>query len=258
MTTIAFTPIQLLLLFFAGAAASAVNAVAGGGTLITFPLMTIGMHMSTKMANATNSVSLWPGSLSGAFGFKNLLHKTAHYLKTLFIPTALGSAAGALLFLNTSEHGFQIAVPFLILVADILLFLQPQVKKFAAKGDHALPIWFGVVMQFFVAAYGGYFGAGMGIMMLAAFALYIEGTIHELNAVKNWLGVIINVVCSLVFITKGLIAPVPAIALTLGSVLGGFSAAKLSQRLNPDKLRIAIAIYGLFMALYFAYQAWHT
>lgn len=252
-----FQPLQLFLLFLAGAAASAVNAVAGGGTLITFPLMTIGMHMDLKIANATNSVSLWPGSLSGAFGFKNLLHKTGHYLKTLFIPTALGSAAGALLFMNTSKHGFQIAVPFLILMADILLFLQPKVKKFAAAhGEHHTSLWFGAVMQFFVAVYGGYFGAGMGIMMLAAFALYIEGTIHELNAVKNWLGVIINFVCSLVFISQGLIAVVPAIALTSGSVLGGFSAAKLSQRVNPDKLRLCIAFYGLFMVAYFAYEAW--
>jgi uncharacterized membrane protein YfcA len=215
------------------------------------------MHMSTKMANATNSVALWPGSLSGAMGFKNLLHKTGHYLKTLFIPTALGSTAGALLFMNTSEHGFQIAVPFLILVADILLFMQPKVKAFASRGEKKTPIWFGCLMQFLVATYGGYFGAGMGIMMLAAFALYIEGTIHELNAVKNWLGVIINFVCSFVFVFEHLIAVVPAIALALGSICGGFSAAKLSQRIDPDKLRIGIACYGLLMAGYFAYHVWH-
>ena len=235
--------------------ASAINSVAGGGSLITFPLLTLGLHMPVKIANATNSVALWPGSLGGAFGFKNLLPKTGHYLKTLFLPTAIGSAMGALLFMNTSEHGFKLAVPFLILVADLLLFLQPQVKAFAARDGKKTPLWVGCILQFFVAAYGGYFGAGMGIMMLAAFALYIEGTIHELNAVKNWLGVIINFVCSLVFVFQRLIDPLPALALTCGSIFGGFYAARFSQRIDPNKLRLGIAVYGLIMAGYFAYEA---
>ena len=211
--------------------------------------------MPTRIANATNSVALWPGSLGSAFGFNNLLSKTGHYLKTLFLPTAIGSAAGAWLFLHTSEHGFQIAVPFLILLADILLFLQPQVKKFANHEGRSLPLWVGAFIQFLVSAYGGYFGAGMGIMMLAAFALYIEGSIHELNAIKSWLGVIINFTCSLVFIWQKLIDVPVAIALTLGSVVGGFYAARISQKIDPEKLRITIAIYGLFMASYFAYKA---
>ncbi len=229
--------------------------MAGGGSLLTFPLLTLGLHMNAKVANATNSVALWPGSLGSAFGYRNLFHKTGHYLKTLFIPTAVGSALGALLFMNTSEHGFKLAVPCLILVADILLFLQPQVKRFATRGGKKTPLWFGCVIQFLVAGYGGYFGAGMGIMMLAAFALYIDGTLHELNAVKNWLGVIINFVCSIVFVTQHLIDPIPAVALTIGSIFGGFYAAKFSQKIDPDKLRIVIAVYGLLMAGYFAYVA---
>ena len=214
------------------------------------------MRLDTKIANATNSVSLWPGSLGGAFGFKNLFHKTGHYLKTLFVPTVLGSIAGAFLFMRTSEKAFAIAVPFLILVADLLLFLQPKVKEFASRNGKKTSIWFGCLIQFLVSVYGGYFGAGMGIMMLAAFALYIDGTIHELNAVKNWLSVIINFTCSIVFIVQGWVAYIPAIALTLGSIVGGFYGAKYSQRFDPNKLRIVIAWYGLVMAGYFAYQAW--
>lgn len=115
--------------------------------------------------------------------------------------------------------------------------------------------------------YGGYFGAGMGIMMLAAFALYMAGTIHELNAVKNWLGLIINFVASLVFVfakgpapprgelVVGLVWIWPGIALGLGAIAGGFVAARISQRVQPDKLRIAIAIYGFLMAGYFVYRA---
>jgi uncharacterized membrane protein YfcA len=218
-------------------------------------MLTIGLGMKTTVANATNSVSLWPGSLGGAIGFKNLLPKTGHYLKTLFLPTAIGSAAGAWLFLRTTEGVFQKVVPALILFAALLLFLQPQVKKFALKGGKAVPVWAGFVIQFVVSVYGGYFGAGMGIMMLAAFGLYIEGTIHELNAVKSWLGVIINFVCSLVFVFEKLIDPWVAVVLTVGSVVGGFYGAKLSQKVDPEKMRRVIAIYGLLMAGYFAYRA---
>jgi uncharacterized membrane protein YfcA len=233
--------------------------VAGGGSLITFPTLTFGLGMPTNVANATNSVSLWPGSLGGAIGFRNLLGKTAHHLKVLFLPTLLGAIAGALLFVNTDVKRFDQIVPWLIFLAAMLLLLQPQVKKWALRGERALPTWAGVVIQFFVAVYGGYFGAGMGIMMLAAFAVFMEGTLHELNAVKNWLGVIINVACSVVFIgvsagSKQLVEPMPAIVLSLGAIVGGFLAARVSQRINPDRLRLVIALYGVGMAAFYLYR----
>lgn len=112
-----------------------------------------------------------------------------------------------------------------------------------------------MIAQFLVSVYGGYFGAGMGIMMLAAFALYMEGTIHELNAVKSWLGLVINLVASILFVFKGLIHVPAAVALSVGSVIGGFYAAKLSQRIQQDKLRTAIAVYGIGMA---AFYLWKT
>ena len=95
----------------------------------------------------------------------------------------------------------------------------------------------------------------MGIMMLAVFSLTVEGTIHELNSLKSWLGVLINVACSVVFLTKGLIEPMTAAVLTCGSIVGGFGAAKFSQRFDPDKLRVVIAMYGFVMAAYFGYRA---
>ena len=113
----------------------------------------------------------------------------------------------------------------------------------------------GVILQFFVALYGGYFGAGMGIMMLACFALFMEGTIHELNAVKTWLGLVINFAASAMFIVERIVDPTVAVILTVGSIIGGFYAAKYSQRVNPDKMRTAIAIYALFAGCYFLYKA---
>ncbi|RYG48975.1 sulfite exporter TauE/SafE family protein [bacterium] len=239
------------LLFGAGALANAINAVAGGGSLITFPLLRFGFKMDSVVANATNSVSLWPGSLGGAVGFLNLLPKTKPYLKLLAVPTFLGSALGAWLLVATPKSVFDAIVPFLILLAAFLLLLQPQVKALVLKGGRKLPPFVGVIVQTVVSIYGGYFGAGMGIMMLAAFSLYMEGTIHELNAVKSWLGTLINLVASIVFIQQGKVDMEFALWLTAGSVLGGYLAGKYSQNLHPEGLRKAIAVYGIAMALYY-------
>jgi len=249
------TPGQAILLVCVGAAASGLNAVAGGGSLISFPTLTLAIGLPENIANATNAAGLWPGSIAGGIGFRNLLPKTAHYLKALFIPTLLGSICGAFLLLYTSNEIFMRVVPGLILLASILLLFQSKVKRFVLGHESKLPEAYGWVLQFLVATYGGYFGAGMGIMMLAAFALYMDGTIHELNAVKNWLGVIINFSASVVFFAKGFVVLWPAVCILLGALVGGFLAARVSQRFNPDKLRIAIAIYGFAMTAFFIYRA---
>jgi uncharacterized protein len=238
-----------------GAIAAGINTVAGGGSLISFPFLTLGAHIPSLEANATNSASLWPGSLAGAFGFKDLLHKTRKYFAVLAMPTLLGSMVGAWLLILSSEKLFDSVIPFLILLASLLLVVQPRVKALAKKHDRPTPLWLGILVQFMVSAYGGYFGAGMGIMMLGSFALYMDGNIHELNAVKNWLGLIINLVASIILAAKGLVLWGPFLALTAGSLVGGFYAARWSQRFDSDKLRLAIAIYGFAMTVYFFWRA---
>lgn len=238
-----------------GAIGSAVNAIAGGGSLLSFPALLIGVRLPETLANATNSFSLWPGSLGAAFGSFNLISKAGHHFKVLAVPTLLGSVTGAYLLLRTSDQLFRSIIPFLILLASLLLLLQPRVKQMVGKMTTQIPLWVAVGLQFLVATYGGYFGAGMGIMMLASFALYMDGTIHELNAVKNWLGVLINLTCSVVFLVKGLVVWVPALCLMSGAVFGGYFAGKYSQGLNPDKLRVVIACYGFTMTGYFLWRA---
>ncbi len=255
MTLLTISILQGAMLVGVGAVAAGINAVAGGGSLVSFPTFTLALGLSEKIANATNSVGLWPGSLAGGLGGSGLIEKTKHYLKLLVIPTVLGSLTGAGLLLTTSNLTFKRVVPVLILFAAVLLLVQPKVKALVNRHLQVVPAWAAVLLQFFVAVYGGYFGAGMGIMMLASFALYMEGTMHELNAIKNWMGLIINFVCSLVFYAKGVVELVPALCLTAGALVGGFSAARFSQRLNPDVLRVAIASYGIIMAGYFAYRA---
>ncbi len=254
----------MVVLLVVGAIASGINAVAGGGSLISFPTLTgmsiggvhVGYAVPMRTANATNSAGLWPGSLSGALGFWNLIPKTAHYLKRLWFPTIAGSICGALLLIYTRESIFEKVVPALILIATTLLAFQPRIKAWANHHQHQISHGGAFFLQFLVSVYGGYFGAGMGIMMLAVFTIYMEGNIHELNAVKAWLGLIINFVCSGVFLLSGLILLWPFLALTVGSLIGGYYAAKYSQRVDPNRLRIAIACYGFLTAGYFAYRNW--
>lgn len=240
-----------------GAVAAGINAVAGGGSLISYPALTIGVRLPDILANATNSVALWPGSLGGALGYWNLIHKTGHYFRLFIAPTVIGSALGAWLLTMTKDADFKRIIPFLILLAALMLVFQPRIKE-RAKHAGGLPLWLGIVIQFAVSVYGGYFGAGMGIMMLGAFALTMEGDIHELNAVKNWLGLFINFVASLLFVFKGLVLFDVALPLTLGSIAGGYASAKVSQRFDPEKLRLVIAVFGLTMGVYFLYRGFWT
>lgn len=245
---------QAGLLFVVGACASGINAVAGGGSLISFPFLTVAMRLSERVANATNSVGLFPGSLAGGLGFRNLFEKTGRHLKPLLIPTVLGSVLGAWLLLTTPDSVFKKVIPGLILIASLLLLLQPQVRRMVGKG-RTLPVWAGILLQFVVSTYGGYFGAGMGIMMLACFALYVEGNVHELNAIKNWLSLLVNFACSVVFVIERIVDFWVAGCVVAGALVGGFFAARVSQRVDPDRLRLVIAIYGLAMTGFFTYRA---
>jgi len=246
--------LEWVLLFVVGAIASGINAVAGGGSLVSFPVL-VGLGVPPIQANATNAVGLWPGSLGGALGFLPQLRPTQHHLPVLLLPTAAGASFGAVLLVLSPERVFDFIVPGLIAIAAALLLLQPVIRQYPST--HRTRPLFGVVAQFFVSVYGGYFGAGMGILMLAIFGMFVQGTIHELNAIKTWLSLVINVVASAMFVVMGLVRWNLAIPLILGGILGGFLAARFSQRADSSKLRIAIGVYGLLMAGWFGWRAVH-
>jgi len=241
------TPLGFFILVLVGAIASGINAVAGGGTLVSFPILTLSFGIPSIKANATNSVGLWPGSLAGAIGFRNLFKQTEKQLKILILPTLLGSILGAILLISTTQRTFDVIIPWLILTATCVLAFQPSIRKWAGSEHRKMPLWVGVLLQFLVSVYGGFFGAGMGIMMLATMSLTIDANVHELNSLKNWLAVVINFAATVLFFAKGLVLPFTAVALIGGALIGGYFAAKVSQRLNPDKLRWAIVAYGLIM-----------
>ncbi|MDI9634650.1 sulfite exporter TauE/SafE family protein [Geitlerinema splendidum] len=178
------TPLGLSLIFVSGVGAAAINAVAGGGTLISFPTL-LAMGLPDRIANATNAVALWPGSASGALGFHKYFQEAKAQIKFLLPSTIIGSILGSILLVVTPEQLFKTFVPFLILAATLLLAFQVRIKKWSMQAEFHLNPWIASLLQFFVALYGGYFGAGMGIMMLAIMSLYVEGDIHRLNAIKK-------------------------------------------------------------------------
>jgi uncharacterized membrane protein YfcA len=257
--------LRLAALLAAGAIASAINAVAGGGTLVSFPIL-IALGMPEVTANATNSAALWTGSLGSALGFRGRSapvgdparpapRSLRRALLLLLVPTVLGSVVGAALLSLSSERAFRLAVPGLVLLSTLLLALQPRIKRWALAGQRRLPTWAGLVLQFLICVYGGYFGAGMGILMLALLGLYVEGDLHTHNALKAWLGVAVNLLAALLFLWQGLIDLPAAAALVVGAVIGGYAAARLSLRVQAEALRRGVVVLGAVLALWFTFRA---
>lgn len=249
----ASSPLALLALFALGAVASAINAVAGGGSLLTFPAL-IGLGLSATVANATSSAALWPGSMASAIGYWPLLKKKRRDVMSLALPTALGSAVGAWLLVNTPERAFKMVVPGLVLLATLLLAFQPRIKAWIGGRHRRIPRAAGFVLQLAVCVYGGYFGAGMGILMLAIFGLFIEGSIHELNGLKTALSLLVNLLASAMFVAQGLVRLEPALAVMIGAIAGGYFAAKLAPRAPAEATRRAVVVLGFLMTAWFTWK----
>jgi len=248
------TPLNCVALVVAGVLSGGVNAIAGGGSLISFPTMTA-LGVPPIVANATNALAQVPGSFSAALGFNEHLPHIKAHLKPLAWPTWLGGATGGVLLLSTSERAFAFIVPVLILVATVLLMFQPTIRAWSVREARHMSWNTGFVLQFIISVYGGYFGAGMGILMLAYLGLVIQADIHRLNALKSWLAVIINLVAGLVFVRQGVVAWVPLLLVMVGSIVGGGVFSRMSQRVPSNSLRIIVVILGWVMFVIFARKA---
>ncbi|HMY15411.1 MAG TPA: sulfite exporter TauE/SafE family protein [Polyangium sp.] len=248
-------PAALLGLFIAGFVASSINAVAGGGSLMTFPLF-VAFGVPALSANATTAVALWPGSLASAFGYRDQQAAAKKNLPYLAPPTILGGLVGAWLLTHTPARLFHFVVPVLILLATSLLAFQSQIREKVLGTKTRLPLPAGIFLQFLLSIYGGYFGAGMGIIMLALFGLFVEGTLHEHNALKNSLAVTVNIVASLFFLQAGLLWIIPGVFCMAGAITGGYLSARLATKIDPVKLRRVIVALGLTMTAWFFWQAW--
>jgi uncharacterized membrane protein YfcA len=249
------------LLSLSALGAGLVNAVAGGGTLLTFPSLLLAMSAAgladaSVIANATSTVALVPGSLAGAWGYRRELDGTTPWLRLLFLPSLVGGVVGSLLLIVLDPKYFQLVVPWLLLLASVLFLIQPTLnRRLKTSGDGSLPsarmCAVLVGFQFFVSVYGGYFGAGIGILMLSSLGLTSLGDIHRMNAVKSVLAAVINGVSVLIFVGSGKVAWRYAPVMALASIAGGFLGAHFGRRLPRPVIRWTVILIGFGLAVYY-------
>ncbi|HVF43793.1 MAG TPA: sulfite exporter TauE/SafE family protein [Pyrinomonadaceae bacterium] len=243
---------QELVVAAAAFAAGLINSIAGGGTLVSFPVL-LWTGRDPVLANATSTVALWPASLAGVYGFRRELKGGARLFLLFGAPSLLGGVLGAVLLLRTPSETFARLVPFLILFATLLLAVQEPISRKLGRTEETKPTrawWAGaVVFQFLVGVYGGYFGAGIGILMLAALGLLGFSDIHRMNALKNLLAICINGVAAVYFIASGAVIWSDVLVMTFAAIAGGYTGARLAYRLGRRFVRVAVIVIGLVMSI---------
>jgi uncharacterized membrane protein YfcA len=238
--------------FASAFAAGAINSVAGGGTLLTFPTL-IWLGLNSVAANATSTVAIWPGSLGGMWGFRKDLRTADRRMLALTVPSLIGGIAGALLLRFTPPSIFDAVVPFLILFATILFMVQETVQRIFKTGEarHESTRWLAgaIAFQFFVSLYGGYFGAGIGILMLAALSILGLTDIHQMNGLKNFFALCINGVAAIYFIFAHMVEWPYVLIMAIGAIAGGVGGAGLARRLGRTVMRRVVIGIGFAMAV---------
>jgi uncharacterized membrane protein YfcA len=252
---------NMLIMIAAAFAAGLINAIAGGGTLFTFPVL-IWLGLDPKVANATSTVALWPGLFGGLFGYRRELENSSTILLRLGITSVIGGGVGAWLLIWTPSATFDRLVPFLILFATILFMAQGSINRGlrlqAIDAEPKMSWWLGaIVFQFFSAIYGGYFGAGNGILMLAAMGLLGLHNINRANGIKNFLGICINSIAVLSFALMGLVVWPDALIMAGAAMLGGYFGAHLAVRVAQVTIRRAIVVIGFVITFAMLWRLWH-
>ena len=244
---------EILGLTIAAAAGGAINAVAGGGTLVTFPAL---LFFGTPpiVANATSTLALVIGTSGGIYGYRKHLDPVRPWLWRFAPVSVAGGLIGAILLTRTSNQTFSKLVPFLILFATLLFLAQGTFRRFAnldgqaAHGEKHRAIGGAILFQLAVAIYGGYFGAGIGILMLASLGFIGLSNIHEMNTLKTILASLINLVAAGWFILAGLVHWPKAGVMTAGALLGYFLGSHYAQRIPQQRVRQIITVIGFFIS----------
>ena len=239
-----------MLLAAAGFAAGVVNAIAGGGSLISFPALLF-TGMAPVAANATNTVAIWPGTVSSTWAYRRFIAEERHRAWVLAWPSLVGGLGGSVLLLHTPESAFRAVVPWLILFAAGLLAAQGPVARWVARrmpaGGDAVPpaLW---LAQLAISVYGGYFGAGIGILMLAAMAIFLPDTLQHANALKVLFALLINGIAAVYFLVAGSVHIPEAALMMVAAVAGGWAGAHLAQRLPASLMRLLVVAFALVVA----------
>ena len=261
---------ELLLVVLAALVGGVMNSIAGGGTLLTFPAL-VGLGIPPINANATSTVALWPGAAASMWGYRRELSGSRLWALGFAVPSLLGGGAGAFLLIRTPPDRFAAIGPWLVLGATGLFMLQRPIVRWvsgstrpfaqrAGNGPGAESLsdasltskWPSpaiLLCQLGVAVYGGYFGAGVGILMLAALGFMGLRNIHRMNGLKNWGGLCMNAVAAVTFAFSGLVNWPAALAMAVGAMTGGYLGSRTAQRVPQDLVRAAVAGIGLVSGL---------
>jgi uncharacterized membrane protein YfcA len=251
----------MLLMIAAAFAAGVINSIAGGGTLITFPVL-IWLGLDPKIANATSTVALWPGLFGGLFGYRRELENSSTILWRLGVTSVIGGGIGAALLIWTPSPTFARLVPFLILFATLLFMAQGTINRRlrlqAIAAEPKTLWWLGaIVFQFFSSMYGGYFGAGNGILMLAAMGILGLHDINRANGIKNFLGICINSIAVVSFGLSHLVVWPDALLMAGAALLGGYFGAHMAVRIKQSNIRKAIVAIGFVITFVMVWKLWH-
>lgn len=240
-----------LLIAVAGFLAGGVNAVAGGGSLISFPAL-VAIGLPTLDANVTNTTAIWPGYLGSAGAYREELADQRDRLRALTITALVGGIVGSVVLLGTDDAVFDALVPFLVLAGSLLLALQPRIAAFVASQDQTVR---NATVQlhlaiFLAAVYGAYFGGGLGVILLAVLGIYVADHLQRLNALKSALSLLVNTVALIAF---ALFGPVDWLAVAIvapASLVGGYVGGRTARRLSPTALRATVVVFGVVVAVW--------
>jgi hypothetical protein len=236
--------IQYLVLLAAAVLGGASNALAGGGTFLTFPALLLA-GIAPVQANATASLVLLPGAFASAWVYRDTIRNTTRReLHLMLIASLAGSVAGSILLLNTSNATFSSLVPWLLLIATAVFTAAPWIRKVAMKRHGHSSLTMLLLGQLVISAYGGYFGAGMGVLMIALYLVATNLGVHEASGLRMVCACAINTLAVIIFAWRGALVYTVGVPMLVAGVIGGYLGAIAVKRLNPDHARLAILVYA--------------
>jgi uncharacterized membrane protein YfcA len=243
------TATQIVLLVGSAFVGGALNAVAGGGSFATFPAL-VWTGLGPVAANATSSVAIWPAQFGSSVAYRRQLGGAG--LRSMAAVSVLGGGIGAWLVVVSGDVVFARLVPWLLGTATLLFALAPVLKP---KSDKALPWPAVLALQFAIAIYGGYFGGGMGILMLAVYTLAGIRDVHEANARKALMGLLLNAMAIMLFVAAGSVRWPQAAVMSVGALAGGYLGARWAMRVSVQRVRVFVVGVGAVMTVLFAVRS---
>jgi len=252
-----------IILILVGLVSGIINSIAGGGGILIFPTL-LAAGLPAIIANATSSLVVWPGALTSAYGYRNYIKKIPRYYLLLLVPCFFGSIIGSFTLVHTSNTFFEKLTPWLVVIAVVLLALQPTIHKQMAKrskkskNKHSIRTVIIVSLLVFpLAIYGGYFGVGYGIMMLAFLGFTSLTNIHQMNGVKNVGGACIAIISTVFFVRAGLINWHAGLFMLSGCAIGGILGSKIALKISATTVHNITVIAGCIVAIYLLVKSYH-